>query len=104
MDDNINKQEAERSTCKRDRHPVDVGLDQVALGRARLAQVLQVLKHLRLGHRCPLEVLELGRAAEPCIVFTYLLADLKYHVRNSLCLVLVQFLLLNYLSDLIVES
>ena len=73
MDDDINKQEAERSTCKRDRHPVDVGLDQVALGCARLAQVLQVLKHLRLGHRCSLEVLELGGAAEPCIcihVFT----------------------------------
>ena len=73
MDDNIDKQGAERSTCERDRHPVDVGLDQVALRCARFAQVLQVLKHLRLGHRCSLEVLELGRASEPVIcihVFT----------------------------------
>ena len=52
-------------SCKWDGNPVDVSLDQVALRGHRLAQVLQVLEHLRLGPRCPLEVLELGCSTKP---------------------------------------
>ena len=52
-------------TSKWNRNPVNVGFDKIALWRHWLAQVFQILKHLRLSHRCPLEVLELGSAAKP---------------------------------------
>ena len=65
-----NKKSSQRNrehACQWDGHPVNVGLDKVALRGHRLAQVLQVLKHLRFGPRCPLEVLELGGSTKPLI-------------------------------------
>ena len=41
-------------TSKWNRNPVNVGFDKIALWRHWLAQVFQVLEHLRLSHRCPL--------------------------------------------------
>ena len=52
-------------TTERDDESLGVDVDHIAVRRHGLAQVLQVLEHLRLGPRCPLEVLELGRSTKP---------------------------------------
>ena len=105
IDDNINKQEAERGQPARG----IATLSMLALIRSH-SDALDLLKFFKFSNISdlaivvPLKCLNLVVRPNLVFVFMYSRAVLQCHVRNSLCLVLVEFLLLKYLGDLIVES
>ena len=105
MDDIINKQEAERGQPARG----IATLSMLALIRSH-SDALDLLKFFKFSNISdlaivvPLKCLNLVVRPNLVFVFMYLRAVLQWHVRNSLCLVLMHFLLLNYLDELIVES
>ena len=102
IDDNINKQEAERGQPARG----IATLSMLALIRSH-SDALDLLKFFKFSNISdlaivvPLKCLNLVVRPNLIFVFMYLRAVLQCHVRNSLCLVLVQFLLFNFCCSII---